>query len=83
MPRLAEPQEVTHSCGWSGTVETTPYKCVCGATVQLDGQELNFLPLGDWLAAGTKAVGIKPCGGCGRRQEALNSVGRAITRALS
>jgi len=28
--------------------------------------------LGDLIAAGTKAVGIRPCGGCKKRQEALN-----------
>jgi hypothetical protein len=28
--------------------------------------------LGDAVAAATKAVGVKPCGGCQRRQEALN-----------
>ena len=28
--------------------------------------------LGDAVAAATKAVGVRPCGGCQRRQEALN-----------
>lgn len=28
--------------------------------------------LGDAVAAATKAVGVKPCGGCQRRQAALN-----------
>lgn len=28
--------------------------------------------LGDAVAAATKAVGVKPCGGCQRRREALN-----------
>jgi hypothetical protein len=28
--------------------------------------------LGDAVAAATKAVGVKPCGGCRRRQEAMN-----------
>ena len=28
--------------------------------------------LGDAVAAATKAVGVKPCGGCARRQQALN-----------
>lgn len=28
--------------------------------------------LGEVIAASTKAVGIKPCGGCQRRREALN-----------
>lgn len=28
--------------------------------------------LGDVVAAATKAIGIKPCGGCQQRREALN-----------
>lgn len=28
--------------------------------------------LGDAVAAATKAVGVQPCGGCARRQQALN-----------
>lgn len=28
--------------------------------------------LGDLIAAGTKAIGIQPCGGCRKRQAALN-----------
>jgi len=30
--------------------------------------------LGDVVAAATKAVGIKPCGGCQERREALNKL---------
>lgn len=30
--------------------------------------------LGDVVAAATSAVGIKPCGGCKKRQEALNKL---------
>jgi hypothetical protein len=30
--------------------------------------------LGDVIAAATSAVGIKPCGGCKQRQEALNKL---------
>jgi deoxyribose-phosphate aldolase len=30
--------------------------------------------LGDTIAKITKAVGIKPCGGCAERQEALNAL---------
>ena len=28
--------------------------------------------LGDAVAAATKSVGVKPCGGCAKRQAALN-----------
>ncbi|MFF6772562.1 hypothetical protein ACFY8W_03260 [Streptomyces sp. NPDC012637] len=34
-----------------------------------EGAEIG---LGDAVARATKAVGIRPCGGCGRRAEALN-----------
>jgi hypothetical protein len=34
--------------------------------------------LGDMVAAVTKAVGIKPCGGCLERQKALNEWGKII-----
>lgn len=30
--------------------------------------------LGDVVAAATKAIGIKPCGGCQQRREALNKM---------
>jgi len=30
--------------------------------------------LGDTIAKVTKAVGIKPCGGCGRRRKKLNKM---------
>lgn len=30
--------------------------------------------LGDVVAAATKAIGIKPCGGCQQRREALNRI---------
>lgn len=32
----------------------------------------NWRGLGDVIASATKAVGIKPCGGCQKRREALN-----------
>lgn len=38
-----------------------------------DDQPASVAPgLGDAVAAATKAVGVRPCGGCQRRQEALN-----------
>lgn len=30
--------------------------------------------LGDVVAAATKAIGIKPCGGCQQRRQALNRI---------
>jgi hypothetical protein len=37
-----------------------------------DQQRNRIRGLGDLIAAGTRAVGIRPCGGCKKRQEALN-----------
>jgi hypothetical protein len=39
--------------------------------------------LGDVIAAGTKAVGIKPCAGCARRQATLNKLVPFSTRFAS
>jgi len=36
--------------------------------------------LGDAVAAATKAVGVKPCGGCAKRQAALNRATPAWAR---
>lgn len=51
----------------------TPDQCrACEefAPVSVGGRRLRGL--GDLVAAATKAVGIKPCGGCQKRREALN-----------
>ncbi|WP_326583296.1 hypothetical protein OG250_32035 [Streptomyces sp. NBC_00487] len=37
-----------------------------------EGREGTEVGLGDAVARVTTAVGIRPCGGCGRRAEALN-----------
>lgn len=38
-----------------------------------DGKEIKrSRGLGDTIAKATKAVGIKPCGGCKKRQQYLN-----------
>lgn len=36
--------------------------------------------LGDLIKAATSAVGIKPCGGCRKRAEALNAAVRLVPR---
>lgn len=38
--------------------------------------------LGDALAAATGAVGVKPCGGCKKRQQALNRATPSWARRL-
>ncbi len=47
--------------------------------VQHEGKRLRIHPSGEILGLGdviskvTSAIGIKPCGGCGRRRELLNA----------
>lgn len=38
--------------------------------------------LGDVVAGATKAVGVKPCGGCAKRQAALNRATPGYVRRL-
>jgi hypothetical protein len=45
-------------------------KITVGPIVPANGQP--WRGLGDVIASATKAVGIKPCGGCKKRQAALN-----------
>ena len=71
------------------TVKTKPYILRNGGKVQtwsvdiVDGRpvigemlaEVDAITgLGDVVAAATKAIGIKPCGGCQQRREALNKL---------
>jgi len=38
--------------------------------------------IGDGVERALKRLGLKSCGGCKRRREALNDAGRAITRLV-
>lgn len=44
-------------------------------TEQWRMQQKSRLPVGDWVARATSAVGIAPCSPCKRRQMALNELG--------
>jgi len=54
------------------------FDCPHGVTVE--GEKLHdpnppkSRGLGDTIAKATKAIGIKPCGGCKKRQAALNKL---------
>ena len=60
--------QIRHACFEVGDHDPRPVPC----------EEAKPAPprpepgLGDAVAAATKAVGVRPCGGCARRQEALN-----------
>jgi hypothetical protein len=47
--------------------------CRCGHVTTPEAEGKLRLPLGDAVAALTTAVGVKPCGKCKQRQEALNA----------
>jgi hypothetical protein len=41
---------------------------------EIESNEIKVRGLGDVIARATSAVGIKPCGGCQKRREALNKL---------
>ena len=60
-------------CGLLTRVKAFPLFCSCGAKVLADGS-YQSRGLGDTIAKVTSAIGIKPCGGCNERREALNKL---------
>ena len=57
-------------CGLTANLspDDFPLTCSCGQMYEV-GKSRG---LGDALAKLTKAVGVRPCGGCGRRRKVLN-----------
>ena len=55
---------------------------IVGWRVEDLGQPAPEPGLGDAVAAATKAVGVKPCGGCARRQAAMNKATPSWLRRL-
>lgn len=47
-----------------------------------DSPDGKLRGVGDVIAAATKAIGIKPCGGCLRRQEELNRLSQAAAAVV-
>lgn len=76
------------SCGYKLRNVIYPVRCKCGKVFEenawdkevdkfvspLEGKGKPSKGLGDDIAKITSAVGIKPCGGCKRRQEKLNKL---------
>jgi hypothetical protein len=56
---------------WNGDERMRCFHIVDGEPVPADCPP-KFTGLGDLVADGTKALGVKPCGSCKRRQAALN-----------
>jgi len=56
----------------SAELEIKEGKPVTRSSGQAAPRKTRSRGLGDTIAKATKAVGIKPCGGCAKRQAALN-----------
>jgi hypothetical protein len=54
------------------TVAGSPTRAADAAPPPPPPEPTNWRGLGDVIASATKAIGIKPCGGCQKRREALN-----------
>jgi len=54
-----------------------------GGAPETEQAAKSKLPLGDYVAKATEAVGIKPCGGCKKRQAKLNEIGDKIARKIT
>lgn len=58
--------------------DVLPIRCGCGHVQHELPDDLDWLPdmtsrgLGDTVAKATNAIGIKPCGGCKKRQKMMN-----------
>lgn len=65
-----------YRCRVGDQVQTWSVSLVDGKPVigEMVAQVEAIKGLGDLVKAATDAVGIKPCGGCGRRREALNRI---------
>lgn len=65
---------------WNGEQRQRCYRIMDGEPALVDCPDV--IGIGDAVAAATSKVGIKPCGSCKRRQEALNAVTPSWARRL-
>jgi hypothetical protein len=56
------------------SIEAAGQGTCCQDKVQESEKKAGMRGLGDVIAAATSAVGVKPCGGCKKRQESLNKM---------
>lgn len=59
---------------FNGEIRSRCFKVVDGELAPVECPAVPTAPtgIGDLISAGTRAVGVKPCGGCKRRQAWLN-----------
>lgn len=68
---------------WSGEQRERCFRIVEGDLVPCECLAYPTSPgLGDAVAAATKSVGVNPCGGCARRQAAMNRATPAWARRM-
>ena len=76
-------RRVTVHYEWLGERRERCFRIIDGDLVVSECQAAEpETGLGDVIAGATKAVGIKPCGGCQKRQAAMNRVTPSIIRRI-
>ncbi len=81
--RVRNPARVTVHYEWLGERRERCFRIVDGDLVISECQALaEITGVGDVIAGATKAMGIKPCGGCAKRQAAMNRATPSIIRRI-
>lgn len=79
----AQTRIILNGRAWTIDLDLQEPPQIVGWRVEEFGQPAAPEPgLGDAVAAATKAVGVKPCGGCARRQQALNAATPSWARRI-
>lgn len=68
----AQTRIVINGRAWTLDLELAEPPAIVAWRVEDFGQPAPGPGLGDAVAAATKSVGVRPCGGCAKRQQALN-----------
>lgn len=79
----AQTRIIINGRAWTVDLQLKEPPEIVGWTVEDLGQPAAAEPgLGDAVAAATKAVGVRPCGGCARRQAVMNAATPGWARRL-
>ena len=79
--RLSRPRRVSVRYDWDSQSRERCFQVIDGELSPCECLASPTAPgLGDAVAAATKSVGVKPCGGCAKRQAALNRATPAWAR---
>jgi hypothetical protein len=81
--RVRNAPRVTVHFEWLGERRERCFRIVDGELVITECQAVTEITgVGDVIAGATKALGIKPCGGCQKRQAAMNRATPSIIRRI-